>query len=69
MALTKEQQQTKKRIEQICELLNIDYDKWLAEKQQEFIIKNTDKAFEASLKLKRIQNNQQNKPQNGQHHG
>jgi hypothetical protein len=65
MALTKEQQQTKKRIEQICELLNIDYDKWLAEKQQEFITENTDKAFEASLKLKRVQN----KFQNGQHHG
>lgn len=69
MALTKEQQQTKKRIEQICELLNIDYDKWLAEKQQEFITENTDKAFEASLKLKRVQNNQQNKSQNGQQHG
>ncbi|WP_017370622.1 hypothetical protein [Lactococcus garvieae] len=65
MALTKEQQQTKKRIEQICELLNIDYDKWLAEKQQEFIMENTDKAFEASLKLKRVQN----KFQNGQQHG
>ena len=65
MALTKEQQQTKKRIEQICEVLNMDYDKWLAEKQQEFIMENTDKAFEASLKLKRVQN----KFQNGQHHG
>ncbi|HAP15670.1 MAG TPA: hypothetical protein DCZ00_03210 [Lactococcus sp.] len=69
MALTKEQQQTKKRIEQICELLNIDYDKWLADKQQEFITENTDKAFETSLKLKRSQGNQHNKSHNGLHHG
>lgn len=53
MALTKERLATQKRIEQICQLLDINYESWLAQKQAEFIAEKTDKAFEASLKLKK----------------